>query len=182
GRLDERLVSGILGRDDAPSDWQERMRASAVNHVIVYDADRMRLFAALDHLLGDPDQWPLLYLEGDLAVFGWRDPLLRGQGSADAFRGLELDLNGLAFNPTEETRAPRNGPKQEAEVRRWWEALWKPAAQRPIDRDAATLHLLHAEALRRSAPRRHLLAWEASHSAALVGLAGGWYGPGVLFD
>jgi hypothetical protein len=53
------------------------MQAADINRVIVYDSDRGRLFAALDRLLGDPEQWTLLYQEG-LAVFGWRDPL-RGQ-------------------------------------------------------------------------------------------------------
>src|SRR5205823_2708648 len=35
---------------------------------------------------------------------------------------------------------------------------------------------------RRSAPVRHLTAWETTQSAALVGAAGGWTGPGNLLD
>jgi tetratricopeptide (TPR) repeat protein len=62
------------------------------------------------------------------------------------------------------------------------DAFWKPAPPRSIDRDEAMLHLLHAEALRRSAPQRRLAAWEAGHAAALVGAAGGWRGAGGLLD
>jgi tetratricopeptide (TPR) repeat protein len=68
-------------------------------------------------------------------------------------------------------------------VRQWWEAFWKPAPRRPIDQDEASLHLMHAELLRRSAPRRHLTAWEGSQTAGLVAAAGGWVGPaGGLLD
>src|SRR5262249_31792982 len=52
----------------------------------------------------------------------------------------------------------------------------------PLDRDEAVLHYLHAEALRRSAPYRQVALWEVRQSAALVGAAGGWSGPGALFD
>ena len=156
------------------------MRAAGVTHLIVYDVDRGRLATTLDRLLADPEQWPLLYQEGDLAVFGWRDPTRAG--AADLFRGWELDLNRLAFHPAEDKKAPRTRPDREPEPRRWWEAFWKPAPPRPPDRDEAALHLLHAEALRRSAPYRHLAAWEDSQSAALVGAAGTWAGPGALVD
>jgi tetratricopeptide (TPR) repeat protein len=181
GLQDEPLAAAIRGDPDAPLDWDERMRSQRVDRVILYDPDRGRLFATLGRLLGDPAQWPLLYLEGDLAVFGWRDP--RKKGSEDLFQGREVDLNRLAFRPAPEKKAPREPAEREAGVGRWWEAFWKPAAPRPIDRDEATLHLLHAEGLRSWAARRHLIAWEASHSAALVGAAGGWPGhPAALID
>src|SRR5207237_124820 len=41
---------------------------------------------------------------------------------------------------------------------------------------------LHAEALRQSAPYRHKAVWEVSQATGLVGAAGGWAGPGALFD
>jgi tetratricopeptide (TPR) repeat protein len=175
--LDDRLTSGLLAGREGEGGWEQRLRSAGVDHVVVYDPDRGRLLAALDRLLRDPARWPLLYLEGDLAVFGWRDPA-RG----DPFRGRELDLNRLAFHPPPDQKAPREPAGPGPELRRWWEAFWKPAPPRPIERDEAALYLLFAEARARSAPARRLAAWEASHAAGLVGSAAGWAGPRGLVD
>jgi tetratricopeptide (TPR) repeat protein len=177
GLLDADLAAAVLAGPEAPAHWEQRLRQAGVNHVIVYDRDRGRLLAALDRLLTDPHQWPLLYLEGDLAVFGWRDPARSGE---DLFRGWELNLNHLAFRPGPDRTAPRNRPDREPDPPRWWDVFWKPASPRQVDRDEAILHLLHAEALRRSAPTRHLTAWQASQSAALVGTMHSSAGPGGL--
>jgi hypothetical protein len=175
---DEQLAAAIRGEAGAPGDWAERMRGAGVNRVVLYDTDRGRLFATLGRLLADPVEWPLLYLEGDVAVFGWRDTTGRGGEAQDPFRGWELpDVNRLAFRPAEGGKAPPNAPDRAAEPRRWWEAFWKPAPPQPIDRDEAILHLFHAESMRRSAALRHLADWEAGQAAALVAAAGGWAGP-----
>jgi hypothetical protein len=194
GLLDDRLTTAILTGTPAlhssPGSeakgegvayaWDEQMRSAGINHVIVYEPHRGRLLAALDRLLAEPEQWPLLFQEGDLAVFGWRDPAKAG--ATDAFRGWELDLNRLAFHPAKDKRAPQQAPEWGPEQRPWWDAFWRPAPPRPIDRDEATLHLLHAEAVRRSAPLRHQATWEATQSAAVVAAAGSWTGPAGLVD
>jgi hypothetical protein len=156
------------------------MRSAGVDHVIVYDPSPDRLLAALGRLLGDRQEWPLLYLEGGLAVYGWRP----AGGTEDRFRGWELDLNRLAFHPADDKRAPREQPERAPEPRHWWDAFWRPAPPPTLDRDEAKLLLLHAEALWRSAatPYRRLAAWEAGQTAALVGAAGGWAGPAALLD
>jgi tetratricopeptide (TPR) repeat protein len=91
-------------------------------------------------------------------------------------------MNYLAFHLAEDKKAPPKPSDRTPEPREWWEAFWKPVPPRPIDQDEATLHLFHAEALRHSAPLGHLDAWENGQSAALVVAAGGWQGPGGLFD
>lgn len=174
------LSARVAPSDGTPEHWVARMRDEGITHAVVYDSNRNRLFAALEQFLIDPDQWPLLYLEGDVAVFGWRDPTRTAAG--DPFRGWEVDLNQLAFHPAPEKLASREPPGREPQSRRWWESLWRPAPPRPIDRDEAALHLLHADAMRRSAHGRHTPAWEATHAAALAGAAGNWSGPGSLLD
>jgi tetratricopeptide (TPR) repeat protein len=180
GLLDDELAAAIRGEKSAPPDWAERLRSAGVDRVVLYDPDRGRLFATLERLLTDPEHWPLLSVEGDLAVFGWRDPAR--PGAAGLFRSLPLDLNERAFRPGETDRAPRQGPDRAPEERLWWEAFWKPAPGQRIDRDQATLYLFHAEALRHGAPVRHYVAWTGSQSAGLVGAAGGWTAPGGLLD
>jgi tetratricopeptide (TPR) repeat protein len=180
GLLDPGLSAAVRGEPGAPEDWVERMRTLGVHHVILYDADRARLEATLARLLAAPARWPLLGVEGDVAVFGWRDPA--GARENDRFRDWRLDTDRLAFRPAEEKKAPQEAPEQGPQARPWWSAFWQPAPPRPIDRDEATLHLLHAEALRRSALMRHGVAWGASQSAGLAGAAGGWTGPTLLLD
>jgi tetratricopeptide (TPR) repeat protein len=181
GLLDDGLAAAIRGEENAPRDWIERLRAAGVNRVVLTDRDRGRLFAGLSRLLSDPMHWPLLCLEGDLAVFGFRSPAQ--PGAADSFGGQELDLNRRAFRPADHERAPRQGPDREPEEQMWFEAFWKPAPPpRQADRDQATLYLFLAEVQRWTAPRRHNAAWEASQLAGLVAVGGTWAGPPGLVD
>jgi tetratricopeptide (TPR) repeat protein len=178
---DAGLAAAVRGDPAVPSGWAEQMRAARINHVVVYDADRNQWLATLGRLLADPDQWPLLYLEGDLAVFGWRDPARAAKGNP--FADWQLDearLNQLAFHPAADRRAPREPPAGPAEARPWWEALWKPVPPRSLDHEAATLDLFCAEALRRTAPGRHWALWQNVQAVSLIGTAGGWVGPADL--
>jgi hypothetical protein len=179
GVLDARLAAAFVGRPGAPRDLAERLRAARVDHVIVCDRDRQLVLAALARAARDPDQWPLLHIEGDLSIFGWRDPADR---AADPFRGLELDLNRLAFRPADDRKAPEKRPAREPVPRRWWEAFWKSVPPHALDSDEATRHVLHAEALRLAAPYRFLTAWDAAQAIALRGAAPGWTWPGGLLD
>jgi tetratricopeptide (TPR) repeat protein len=197
GRLEEELASVFLGNPDAPRDWDQRMRSAGINHIVVYDPQRGRLVSTLNRFLADPEQWPLLLQEGDLVIFGWRDPraVLPGAGGAasgrnqdkgDPFRGLELDLTKLAFKPDPAKRAPRQSTEPIDEdklglVGRLKNSFWKSsrATQEEkqlarLDRDEAKLHLLHAEALKRTAALGHLAVWEDSQAAAFVGAASNW--------
>jgi tetratricopeptide (TPR) repeat protein len=178
GVRDEALAAAVRGSEDAPADWRERMRQNHVNHVILYDTDPSRLFATMDRLLQDPKEWPLLYVEGYLAVFGWRDPAVAG----DPFAGLQVDMNCLAFRPAKDKLAPPKATNADPEGPARFEAFWKWATPRSKDQDEATLHLMHAEAMRLSAPSRNEAAWEALQAAAMIGAASGWNGPHDLID
>jgi tetratricopeptide (TPR) repeat protein len=178
---DQSLADPLLGLAKGDDDVGKRLRDAGIHHVIVHDPgpSRVRLFAAMNALGADPRQWPLLYLEGDVAIFGWWDPAL--PDAADPFAGWELDLERVALHPPPEKRAPPQ-PSADAESRRWWDAFWKPAPPRSFDRDEASAYLLRAEALRLSAPFRHLMSWEVSQIAALAAAAPGWTGASSLLD
>jgi hypothetical protein len=125
-------------------------------------------------MLADPDRWPLLHLNGGVVVFGWRDP--GRKEPADPFYGHEVDLDRLAFRPTEAEKAPP-APARDADPR-WWDAFWRPAPpQRSADRDEASVLLLKADAIRRSALERHLTGWEAAEVAGLTAVGAGPFGP-----
>jgi len=180
GILDERLASAILGSAETSEDWAEQMRAARIDHIIVYDSDFVRLFSAFNWFLDDAAQWPLLYLEGDVAIFGWHDPA--HSDGADRFRDWELNLNHLAFHPSPEKKVPQSPPGHEPESQHAWDHFWKPALPPPMERNEANLYRLRAEALQRSAPERHMAAWQAVESAAFIAAGSGWTTPTGLFD
>jgi len=176
GVRDEAAIDLLVNSED-PSGARDRLRSLDVSRIIVYVGDGRFSSAVLDRLLLDPNEWPVLHLAGGVVVFGWRDP---AQGGADPYRGWAVDFDRLAFRPDEAERAP---PARPAEQRHWWDAFRMPAyAPRPPGRDEAIVLLQKAEALSRSAPFRHLSAWEAGQAAALVGAAGGWLNGSALLD
>jgi hypothetical protein len=122
--LDRPLVSALRGDENAPDDWPQRMRAAGVDHVLVYETHSGQREVILDRLFADPEQWPLLHLEGELVIFGWRDPQRPASGK---FRDWQMDLDRLAFHPTEDEEAPAAGPEQTSPgPKSWWEAFYKP--------------------------------------------------------
>src|SRR5262249_41000264 len=134
---DETLAAAVRGDQEAPNDWDQSMHAAGINYVIMYDSDHGRLCETMDRLLEDPQQWPLLYVEGYVAVFGWRDPDPDAAKAKDHFQGRQLDLNHLAFHPPADKKAPAKASSARPEPRSWWEALWKPVQPRPIGQDGA---------------------------------------------
>jgi hypothetical protein len=179
GVLDEQIARAIRNESAAPEDWRQRMRSSGATCVVLYDADRGRLYAAAEQLFGSPEEWPLLFLEGDLAIFGWHDPT--GEQGAESLPNHPLDLDRAAFS-LDSPKAAREGPDRKPEPRRWWQAFFKPFPPRTIDRDEATLRLFHAEALRRLPPLHHLAVWENSQAAGLVAAQRPGLGVGAIAD
>jgi hypothetical protein len=174
GALDLRLAAALV--DDPGAGADLRVAEARVNRVVVHAADPGLPLRVLSRLLADPDRWPLLYLEGGVALFGHRDPNIAlgsaGAGGRVAFGGPQLDLDRLAFRPLAGEKAPP-APRQ---ARRWSEAFWKPAPPPSGDRYQAAVLLLKAELVRAGAPARHLAEWEAEQAAALAGAAAGWVG------
>jgi hypothetical protein len=170
---DPDLAAAFRGEREGPADGAERMRAAGVNHIVLSDADRSRFHATLERLLAYPlaQEFPLLYLEGNVAIFGWRDSAAGRRG--DPFQDWQLDFNELAFNPAKEKQAPRKAPERQPEARQWWDEFTRPLQPRPPEADEAAAYLMYAEAIRRSAPVRLMLTWDFSQSAAAVGTARG---------
>jgi tetratricopeptide (TPR) repeat protein len=168
GVRDEAAIDQLLNIED-PDTVRQRLRDLGVSRIIAYVGDGRSSSAVLDRLLLEPNEWPVLHLAGGVVVFGWRDP---ARGAPDPYREWMVDFGRLAFRPDESEMAPA---AHRAEQRPWWAAFREPAfPPRPPGRDEAIVLLRKAEALTRSAPFRHLIAWEVSQAAGLVGAAGGW--------
>jgi hypothetical protein len=179
GWRDDELAKAIRGETKTTWDWQQRMRANAIHHVVLYDADRERLLRTMSKLLNDPRQWQLVFIEGYVVVFAWLD----SSGAVGAPTGEDQpQLDRVAYRHTVAMDAQAPNLATDQEERSWYDAFWKPIAPRPKDQQEATLYLRFAEALRASAPQRHDIAWERIQATCLVGAAAGWAGPQDVFD
>jgi hypothetical protein len=175
GVLAPQLAAAVV--DDPGGGADERLAEAEVGRVVVHVADRGLPRMALTRLLADPNRWPLLHLQGGVAVFGRRDPTRAG--GSDSLGERELDLDRLAFRPTDGDKAP---PAPQPVGRSWWEAFWKLAPPPTGDRDQAAVLVLKAELAWAVAPSRHLSEWEADQVAALAAAAAGWAGPAAAAD
>jgi hypothetical protein len=173
-RLADPVTTEHLVTTDDPG---ERLRAAGVGRAVVWAGERGMPERVLARLLADPGNWPLLSVDGGVAVFGWRDPTRPG----DPYRGRVVDFDRLAFRPADGEAAPAERAVRPGD-RRWWQAFVTPAPPRHPGRDEAALLLRQAEALRRAAPARKFVGWTAAEAAGLVAAAGGWAGPNGLAD
>jgi tetratricopeptide (TPR) repeat protein len=174
----DELTGPVRGKHDLSADWVKQLEAAGVTHVIVYDNNRPRFRAAVRRLWPYALNLPLLYLDGDVAVFGCRGP--SALAGADPFRGDQLIPQRMAYHPNKDKRAPREGPPAEAQLRPWWEAMWKPAPPRPAEQDEAALYLEFAESALPAAPNRIAITWDMSQQAGTVAAAGSWTAAGPM--
>ncbi len=64
---DPELVAGVRYFKRRTEQWHQQMREKKVHYVVLYNAERGdpgQVLTDLDGLLGNPEQWPLLYQEG----------------------------------------------------------------------------------------------------------------------
>jgi hypothetical protein len=189
---DARAVrKALLGESDLPegedaqanragsprADWRSVLRERHIDRLVMYDADGTRLSAPLRGLLVNSGEWPLLYIDGHTAVFGWRDPERfqtrePGTSAPDPFADLSVDFKRLAYHPAEEKKAPRNWPGRNPHIHEWWEAFVTPNPTRPLDRDEAGILLIQFEAARLEYSGRRGAEWLSSQAASIIGQTG----------
>ena len=173
GRYDPNLAAALL--DGKPVDAE--MRAGGFTRVAVYHANPEQVRPALNVLLRDRYRWPLLYVGGSAAVFGWRDPA----GTGEPVLGRDIDLVDL-WNPGLErgrTPVPFDGPG--AAVPNWKQAIrgtfTRPRVVHSQNRDEAVLLTTMAEVSQQWVPQINGLSWYFEQTAGLVGGAGASMNP-----
>jgi tetratricopeptide (TPR) repeat protein len=179
GVRDPELTAALQRNRATDPDTLARLRAAAIDRIVVYDANRPRFLATMDTLFSAPRQWTLRHMEGYLAIFDWHDP---ARSSSESMRDDNEILNHLAFHPLPSQRAPGKAVEREPEERLWWEAFWKPVPPRLVEQEEATLHLKRADVLARSAPQHHQLLWDNVQFSSLLASAAGWSDWTALID
>ncbi|MBM4069307.1 MAG: hypothetical protein FJ271_10225 [Planctomycetes bacterium] len=170
--------AGLLARPDSEkTDWREILRKREIGYVVAYSNNLAEVERVVAHLLRMPGEWPLLYLGGGAAVFGWRDPQL-GKGANPDPAELDRTLAKFAYDPREARPAPAAGPERGPEPFRWWEAFWKRRPFRTVDLREAVLAVAAFDAATPARQARNVTVWRSSLSASLLGHAAG---PGLPF-
>ncbi len=134
------------GGDAASADpkWRKVLRVHDAPFLIWADPRPLPLppTSPLPTLLSAPREWPLLFLNGRAAVFGWRPP--SKEETADPFAPLEFDSAMAAFGP-DAVKAPAEA--SQTPPREWWAAYWTPEPPRPPEADEAAVQWLRFEVL-----------------------------------
>lgn len=159
GLVDDRLIASLVD-PTAAKEAAARFAEANVHRIVVRAGDPI-CDLHLARLLADPMEWPLVGLDGGVAVFHRRS----------AGRTIEpVDLDRIAYRPTEAERAPLE-TAVEPFVEPWLRPYWRPSYPRSAARDEARLHLAIVDSLGRDAPFLHMVAWESSQLAGLIGAA-----------
>ncbi len=173
GRYDPNLAAALL--DGKPVDAE--MRAGGFTRVVVDHASPDQARPALNVLLRDRYRWPLLYVGGGAAVFGWRDPA-RTDGPV---LGRDIDLVDLWDPGLERGRAPVPFDGPGTVVPNWKQAVrgtfTRPRVVYSQNRDEAVLLTTMAEVSQRWVPQLNGLSWYFEQTAGLVGGAGAAMNP-----
>ena len=177
GFIDQRLslydeaapdYSAVRNALSAPADagssdpaWRKVFRLHHAHYLIWSGTVSLPILSnsPLWRLFGAPEEWPLLYMNGRTAVFGWRDPDSAREKKADPFAPLEYNSKRIAFGPDAAPAPP--GPTPAPEARAWWQAWLSPEPPRPPDADEAAAQLMRFESLRPTWRARNEKAWNA---------------------
>jgi tetratricopeptide (TPR) repeat protein len=158
-----------LFRPDEARRYRDIFRKHQIDHVILYDPDLERLAKAFLFCATNPDEWALLFLDGRLAIFGWRDPEERS--APDRFAAAALDLDRDAFSPDRVKVAPDWGGRV-PEAADPWAAFLAPASPAAVEADEAALYLRLFRLYAASGPKRRAVLWDLAQVGSTVGSAG----------
>jgi hypothetical protein len=155
--------------ETARAGLRDFLRERRVDHLILHVDGGAPAEQVMTRLSGSPDEWPLLYLRGRTAVFGWHDPA-PGSGPSAAGR---LEPERRAFLPGPDDRAPPEGPSRRPGERRWSRAFTEPPPAPSPARDEAGLYLAYFDGHRASYDRRTQVAWLSAQNVGLLGALAG---------
>jgi hypothetical protein len=148
--------------------YRQVLRQHHIDHLVLHDNDRrMKLLLSRLSYPGIDREFPLLYLDNNTAIYGWRDPDAEAASQSLA----PIDLDRQAFHPPLEKGAPQEWPGREPAPSNWYSGWIKPRQARSADCDEAELFLAYFDAQRLKLQIQHEQEWTAL-SAALPFSAG----------
>jgi tetratricopeptide (TPR) repeat protein len=165
------VQAGLLGAADAKTgsgaDWRSALRAQGVDHLILHSGGSEPTERIVTRLAGAPNEWPLLYLRGRTAIFGWRDPSARG--TENRFAAIRLRLERRAFLPSADWQAPLDGADLRPAEREWSQPFREPPHPHPEDQAEAALDLSYFDGHRDRNAMESRTTWLASQYGFLLG-------------
>jgi hypothetical protein len=161
---------GVYQSGPAPAAdrWPDLLRRHDIGFVVLHVGKRQLAEVAFADFVNFTTEWSLAYLQGDVAVFAWRDP--QGSQESNALAALNLDFEHMAFNPTKEAKAPaQKSPQAYPGEPGWWEPFLRPAVPAAnLKRDQAAMFLRYFEAKFPEYRQKHYNTWANGLAAATV--------------
>jgi tetratricopeptide (TPR) repeat protein len=135
--------------------------AHRLDRVILHDPDWDRTTAAFRCLLAGGDEWELVALEGNAAVFGRRP-------AGEASPSWEpLDWRRAAYHPDRDHRAPSE-PTRPPEPARLFDPFYRRRPERSPDRGEAALDLMYFDFRAGQTRSRLVKGWVAAQACGLL--------------
>lgn len=156
---------------------EKRMRDGRFTRLALYHPNVEQLRRFLPAILSSPREWPLLFVRGGVAVFGWRD-----SGEPAATHGLDLTDPWFDLSDPERADVPNERYRtRPTDSHRWSEQVHKwfvtPAPVPSIHRDEAAIWLMMANVSSGFVPMNNRDAWPVEQWVGLVGSAGAFSNP-----
>jgi hypothetical protein len=162
------LGSASRRERDREKDWRSILRAHRINHVVVHDSNSERVDTVFRRLVRDEQEWELIGLAGQTAIFSWKDP----QHLVNVL-DIVFPLKEEAYQPRETRKAPPHWPGREPEPPAWWRAFITARPASSANRGEAALLLLNFD-MRSQQNRIHRsMAWNASRLVGPIGAGAG---------
>ncbi|MFO0925766.1 MAG: hypothetical protein U0736_01855 [Gemmataceae bacterium] len=153
--------------------WRRVFEERRIPFLFFYTADANRALPALLRLYANADEFVPCFLEGNAAIFAWRDPR-PGKGRPVDTR-LRLDFPARAFG-SDPVKAPESPPRT-AGTLPWWQELLTPDAATPTAAASAMQQFTRFEALSLRYRQRNERTYLAAAFAGLVGVPAAAGGP-----
>jgi tetratricopeptide (TPR) repeat protein len=163
-----RQIRHALLHRDLNLPYQQVFRANKIDHMILYDADIRILGDVFEYCMEEPSEWPLLALDGRVAIFGWRDPERPVRGS-DAFKAATLQLARLGMVPPADKGVPADSAVPAMRPRVWWDGFWQPEPTPSMAADEAELYLRLFRMRGRAEGVRHREVWRITQRLSAIG-------------
>jgi hypothetical protein len=182
---DQRKADDLRQRvDEGMARLRKAFEDNHITHLVLTLSDRTdpaaRLLLRMSPLMSDPGQWPLIYVDGRTAVFGFRpDP----KAVPDAWSAVLHDADALAYGRDTPAVAPRGGAPDPVNSPDWV-VYMNGVPPRSLDTDRAQWDLLRFTVLGGSYNQESHRAFLAATASGLVAsanpAAGAVAAPGLL--
>lgn len=147
--------------------WKKLLKQYELDYLVLHVGQRPFANAAFMQLVTEGKHWSLVHLSGDVAIFAWKGEA--PPQHQNAFAGLELNFDQLAFQPSDDLKAPLHKPVDAYPIPGWWEPFVRGDSGPALKRNQAGMYLFYFDAKGSEFAEDTLQVWRVTQACALTG-------------